>query len=41
VGADLVVVGPVLLGPLGEGDGVVDLVEEQPLVLQGPEPAFP
>ncbi len=37
---DLVVLEPVLLGVLGQHDGVVDLVDEQPFVLQGAEPAF-
>lgn len=38
VRADLVVFDAVLLGVLGEHDGVVDLVDEQPLVLQVPKP---
>jgi hypothetical protein len=37
---DGVVLEPVFLGVLGEHDGVVDLVEVEPLVLQGPETAF-
>ena len=37
---DLVVLEAVFLGVFGEHDGVVDLVEEQPLVLQGAEPPF-
>jgi hypothetical protein len=40
VGPDGVVLDPVLLGPVGESDGVLDLVDEQALVLQGPETAF-
>ncbi len=40
VRADRVVLDAVVLGSLGELDGVVDLVDEQPLVLQGAEPAF-
>ncbi len=35
-----VVLDSVVLGPLDERQGVRDLVEEQPLVLQRPEPAF-
>ena len=37
---DRVVLDPVLLGVLGEHDGVVDLFDVEPLVLQGAEPAF-
>lgn len=40
VRSDGVVLDPVLLGVLGEHDGVVDLIDVEPLVLQGPEPAF-
>ncbi|WP_272896904.1 hypothetical protein [Aeromicrobium sp. PE09-221] len=37
---DLVVLDRVLLGVLGEHDGVVELVNEEPLVLQRAEAAF-
>jgi hypothetical protein len=40
VRADLVVLDPVLFGVLGEHDGVVDLVDVEPLVLQGAEATF-
>ena len=40
VGPDLVVLDAVLLGVLGEHDGVVDLVDVEPLVLQRAEPAL-
>ena len=40
VRADGVVLGPVVLGPLDERQGVGDLIKEQSLVLQRPEPAF-
>ncbi len=43
VWADRVVLDPVVLCVLGEHDGVVDLVDlvdVEPFVLQGPEPAF-
>ncbi len=40
VRADLVVLEAVLLGVLGEHDGVVDVVDEQPAVFQRAEPAF-
>ena len=40
VRSDLVVLDPVFLGVFSEHDGVVDLVDEQPLVLQGAEAAF-
>lgn len=40
VGADGVVLGPVGLGVFDEVQGVVDLFEEQPFVLQGAEAAF-
>lgn len=36
----LVVLDPVVLGVFGEHDGVVDLVDEEPLVFQGAEPSF-
>ena len=35
-----VVLGPVVVGVRDEGQDVVDLFEEEPLVLQGAEPAF-
>jgi hypothetical protein len=35
-----VVLDAVVLGVLGEHDGVVDLVDAEPLVLEGAEPAF-
>jgi hypothetical protein len=41
VRADRVVVDAIALGVLDEVEDVVDLLEEQPLVLQRPEPAFP
>ncbi|MDQ3615735.1 MAG: hypothetical protein M3393_03755 [Actinomycetota bacterium] len=37
---DLVVLEPVLRGVFGEHDGVIDLVDEQALVLEGVEAAF-
>ncbi len=40
VRSDVVVLDPVGLGSVVEGDGVVDLVELQALVLQGAEPAL-
>lgn len=40
VRAGLVVLDAVLLGVFGQHDGVVDLVDEQPFVLQRAEPAF-
>lgn len=40
VGAQLVVFGPVVLGSFGELDRVGDVVEEEPFVLEGAEPAF-
>ena len=40
VGSDFVVVDPVVLSAFDELESVTDFVEEQPLVLQGPEPAF-
>lgn len=40
VGSDLVVLASVVLGPFGEHEGVVDLVDVEPLVLQRAEPAF-
>ena len=40
VGADGVVLDPVVLGVLREHDGVVDLVDVEPLVLQSAEAAF-
>ena len=39
-GTEFVVFEPVLFGVLCQHHGVIDLVDEQPLVLQGPEPAF-
>ena len=41
VGADLVVLGAVVLGAGDQFEGVGDLVEEEPLVLQRPEAALP
>lgn len=40
VGPDGVVLDAVVLGSFDEGERVGDVVEEQPLVFQGPEPAF-
>jgi len=40
VGSDGVVLDPVVLGVGCQVQGVWDLFEEQPLVLQGPEAAF-
>src|SRR5450830_1279286 len=40
VGSDGVVLDPVVLGVRGQVQGVWDLLEEQPLVLQGAEAAF-
>ncbi|WP_234993746.1 AMP-binding protein [Janibacter indicus] len=38
--SQFVVLDAVVLGVLGEHDGVVDLVDEEPLILQRPEPTF-
>mgnify|MGYP001816331855 CR=1 FL=1 len=40
-GPGLVVLEAVVLGPFGQHQGIVDLVEGEPLVLQRPEPALP
>lgn len=40
VRTDLVVLDAVVLGPFGQHDGVVDLVDEQAFVLQRPEPSL-